>query len=86
MFEKGKNGEVWRMWVTCYYCTFFLLTKQDIKCPLALDKENQTCLIWRKPSQMSKLDLLQSVMIFPFVTMKLKGRDRKYAAFDQIAL
>lgn len=47
-----------------------------------LDKENQTCLIGRKPSQMSKLDLLQSVMIFPFVTMKLKGRDRKYAAFD----
>lgn len=67
-------------------CTFCLLTKQDTKCPLALDKENQTCLIGRKPSQMSKLDLLQSVMIFPFVTMKLKGRDRKYTTFDQIAL
>lgn len=35
---------------------------------------------------MSKLDLLQPVMIFPFVTMKLKGRDRKYTTFDQIAL
>ena len=35
---------------------------------------------------MSKLDLLQSVMIFPFDIMNLKGRDRKYAAFDQIAL
>lgn len=67
-------------------CTFCLLTKQDTKCPLALDKENQTCLIGRKPSQMSKLDLLQSVMIFPFDIMNLKGRDRKYVAFDQIAL
>ena len=35
---------------------------------------------------MSKLDLLRSVMIFSFVTMNLKGRDRKYAAFAQIAL
>lgn len=48
--------------------------------------KNQPCLIGRKPSQMSKLDLLQSVMIFPFVTMKLKGRDRKHTTFDQIAL
>ena len=35
---------------------------------------------------MSKLDLLQYVMIFPFGIMNLKVRDRKYAAFDQIAL
>ncbi|EDP21032.1 hypothetical protein FAEPRAM212_02360 [Faecalibacterium prausnitzii M21/2] len=35
---------------------------------------------------MSKLDLLQSVMIFPFGIMNLKSRDRKYAAFAQIAL
>lgn len=60
--------------------------KQDTKCPLALDKENQTCLIGREPSQMSKLDLLQPVMIFPFDIMNLKGRDRKYTTFDQIAL
>ena len=53
---------------------------------LDLAEENQACLIGRKPSQMSKLDLLQSVMIFPFVTMKLKGRDRKHTTFDQIAL
>ena len=50
------------------------------------EEENQTCLIGRKPSQMSKLDLLQSVMIFPFDIMNLKGRERKYVAFDQIAL
>ena len=30
--------------------------------------------------------VMSSVMIFSFVTMNLKGRDRKYAAFDQIAL
>lgn len=35
---------------------------------------------------MSKLDLLRSVMIFSFGIMNLMGRDRKYAAFDQIAL
>lgn len=35
---------------------------------------------------MSKLDLLPSVIIFPFGTMNLKGRDRKYTTFYQIAL
>ena len=75
------HGITSQMWVICYYCTFFPLTKQDTKCPLALDKENQTCLIGRKSTQMSKLDLLQPVMIFPFGIMNLKGSGRKYAAF-----
>ena len=35
---------------------------------------------------MSKLDLLHSIIIFSFGIMNLKGRDRKYVAFDQIAL
>ena len=69
------------------FAIFFPLTKQDTKCPLALDKK-QTCLIGRKPSQMSKLELLQyepmSVnRIFPLGKKNPVGlRSRNPAGFN----
>lgn len=73
------------------FAIFFPLTKQDTKCPLALDKK-QTCLVGRKSSQISKLELLQyepmSVSrIFPFGKKNPVGlRSRNPAGFDSIDL